>query len=92
MKPYELRLAARMLAIAAEEFENFDDNTFDLVEEGGLARSQASEFNKNCAEHLEPNKRADTSNANSAITGDCGIMLYLSHKLHELADGQSKGV
>jgi len=90
MKSYELRLAARLLAIAAEEFASFDDNTFDLVKEGGLARSHAKEFNQNCAQGLESNERTAGLDSTEVIVGDCGAMLYLSQRLDELADEQSK--
>ena len=85
LQPYELKLAAKLFSLAADQFANHGCNDFDLVEEAGLTEEQAYQVNRDFAQF---NGDADEWTEEEwrvthAWAGDSGLMSWLAKKLEE---------
>ena len=88
LKSHELKLAAKLLGLASQQFANHGCNDYDLVQDGGLTPEQAyemnrayHEFNGDLAEWSEEDLRAT-----HAWAGDFGMMSYLAARLTQEAE------
>lgn len=84
MRDYEIKLAAMMLNMAADEFANHGCNDFDLVKDGGLTEAQAKEFKANAERWAGDGE--DEPIDDGPLTGDWIVMNYLAYLLDPEAD------
>ncbi len=92
LKPHELKLAAKLLELAADQFSNHGCNDFDLVQEAGLTLEQAYEVNK---AYVNWNGDADQVDENylrstEAWAGDSGMMRWLSTRMQQELEGGNR--
>jgi hypothetical protein len=80
MRPADLRLAARLMRMADDEFANHGCNDFDLVTDGGMLASEADEFRKRFYEW-----NGDPENYEPGRTDlpDSAAMGFLAHLLEK---------
>jgi hypothetical protein len=94
LQPHELKLAAELLELAADQFSNHGCNDFDLVTEAGLTLEQAYEVNKAYVEWIGEAEQYEDSELRTteAWCGDSGIMRWLSARMkQELGESDSLG-
>lgn len=87
LEAYELKLAAKLLQLAANEFSNHSCTDYDLMQEGGLSPEEALAINHGCAEQegsLDDFSDADLSSTYAAFGSD-GVMQYLASRFEEEA-------
>lgn len=81
MKPHELKLIAKLLELAADQFSNHCCNDYDLVEQG-LTPEEAYQVNRAYAEWKGydnwQNDYPEDELQTYAIGGDAGLMYYLA--------------
>jgi hypothetical protein len=91
LKPHELKLAAKLLELAADQFASHGCNDFDLVQEAGLTPEQAYEINK---AYVNWNGDADQweedyLRTTNAWAGDSGMMRWLSARMKQELEERS---
>ena len=77
LKPYELKLIAKLLEIAADQFANHGCNDFDLVREAGLTPEEAYQVNRDCTLASNEHWEDDELHVTHAVYGDSGLMSFM---------------
>jgi hypothetical protein len=89
LKPHELKLAAKLLELAADQFANHGCNDFDLVQEAGLTLEQAYELNQAYAQwNGDAEEWTEGELRYPGALGDSSLMRWLSTRMQqELEEG-----
>lgn len=85
LKPYELKLIAKLLELASDKFANHGCNDYNLVKEAGLTLEEAIAINQGCADFygLLGYLNHDEVHSSDAVGGDSGTMSYLASRLKD---------
>jgi hypothetical protein len=93
LQPRELKLAAKLLELAADQFASHGCNDFDLVQEAGLTPEQAYEINKAYAQwNGDAEEWIEDELRYPEALGDSSLMRWLSTRMkQELEGGDRNG-
>jgi hypothetical protein len=90
LQPHELKLAAKLLELAADQFANHGCNDFDLVQEAGLTLEQAHEINKAYAQwNGDAEEWIEDELRYPGALGDSSLMRWLSTRMQQELEERS---
>jgi hypothetical protein len=88
---FELRLAAKLLEMAGDQFGNHGCNDFDVIEEFGIAPEDAIDLDRKVHELNGDPEEHDPDMAARGFQQDFRLMFYLSERFEQEAKAKEGG-